>query len=233
MIKSRQDYHFLKSFDYLCIVIKQYITMYAKYIKQEIPDLNGTGRTQAYYKMELTPKTFEQFISQCAREGKMEEAQILGVLTLVSEKLALCMAEGYSVKLNGIGTFHAKLGMRSDMLQDAFEEGEPTHNAKSINVTGVSFRADPDLVDTTRRKCVLVKGGVSRIRKTKLTLDERIQKAREFLENNLFMRVPDYVRLTGLSRPSATKELRQLALNPSSGIASRGSRSQKYYVLSK
>ena len=207
--------------------------MYAKYIKQEIPDLNGTGRTQAYYKMELTPKTFEQFISQCAREGKMEEAQILGVLTLVSEKLALCMAEGYSVKLNGIGTFHAKLGMRSDMLQDAFEEGEPTHNAKSINVTGVSFRADPDLVDTTRRKCVLVKAGVSRIRKTKLTLDERIQKAREFLENNLFMRVPDYVRLTGLSRPSATKELRQLALNPSSGIASRGSRSQKYYVLSK
>ena len=38
--------------------IKQ-ITMYAKYIKREIPDLNGTGRTQAYYKMELTPKSYE------------------------------------------------------------------------------------------------------------------------------------------------------------------------------
>ena len=207
--------------------------MYAKYIKQEIPDLNGTGRTQAYYKMELTPMTSEQFISQCAREGKMEEAQILGVMTLVSEKLALCMAEGRSVKLNGIGTFHAKLGMRSDMLQDAFEEGEPTHNAKSIAVTGVSFRADPDLIDATRRKCVLEKGGVSRIKKTNLTLEERIQKAREYLETNMFMRVPDYVRLTGLSRPSATKELRQLALNPSSGITSKGSRSQKYYVLRK
>ena len=207
--------------------------MYAKYIKQEIPDLNGTGRTQAYYKMELTPMSFEQFISQCAREGRMDEAHILGILTLVSEKLALCMAEGRSVKLNGIGTFHAKLGMRSDMLQDAFEDGEPTHNAKSITVTGVSFRADPDLVQTTRRKCRLEKGGVSRIRKTKFTLEERIQKAREFLEKNMFMRVPDYVRLTGLSRPSASKELRQLALNPSSGIASRGSRSQKYYVLSK
>ena len=31
--------------------------MYAKYIKREIPDLNGTGRTQAYYQMELTPTT--------------------------------------------------------------------------------------------------------------------------------------------------------------------------------
>ena len=233
MIKSRQDDDFIGSFDYLCNVIKQYITMYAKYIKQEIPDLNGTGRTQAYYKMQLTPKTFEEFISQCAREGRMEEAHILGVLRLVSEKLALCMAEGYSVKIDGIGTFHAKLGVRSDMLQDAFEEGEPTHNAKSINVTGVSFRADPDLTDATRRKCTLERGGVSRIRKTKFTLEERIQKAREFLETNMFMRVPDYVRLTGLSRSSATKELRQLALNPSSGITSRGSRSQKYYVLRK
>ena len=207
--------------------------MYAKYIKQEISDLNGTGRTQACYKMKLSPMNFQQFVSQCAREGKMEESQILGVLTLVSEKLALCMAEGYSVKLDGIGTFHAKLGVRSDMLQDAFEEGEPSHNAKSINVTGVSYIPDPDLIRTTSRKCVLEKGGVSRLRKSALTLDERIQKAHEFLEKNMFMRVPDYVKLTGLSRTSATTELRKLALNPSSGIASRGSRSQKYYVLRK
>jgi hypothetical protein len=207
--------------------------MYAKYIKQEISDLNGTGRTQAYYKMELTPKNYQQFVSQCAREGRMEESTIQGVLSLVSKKLALCMAEGFSVKIDGIGTFHAKLGVREDLLQDAFEEGEATHNAKSIRVTGVSFRADPDLIDTTRRKCVLEKGSVSRIRKSKFTLEQRIQKAREFLETNMFMRVPDYVRLTGLSRPSATKELRQLALNPSSGIMSKGSRSQKYYVLRK
>lgn len=207
--------------------------MYAKYIKQEISDLNGTGRTQAYYKMKLTPRSYEQFVSQCAREGKVEESTIQGVLSLVSKKLALCMAEGYSVKIDGIGTFHAKLGVREDLLQDAFEEGEATHNAKSICVTGVAYRPDTDLIDTTRRKCVLEKGGVSRIRKSKLTLGQRIQKACEYLESNPFMRVPQYVQLTGLSRSSATKELRQLALNPSSGIMSKGSRSQKYYVLRK
>ena len=163
----------------------------------------------------------------------MEESQIISVLSLVSEKLSLCMSEGFSVKIDGIGSFHAKLGVRSDMLQDAFEEGEPTHNAKSITVTGVSYRADPDLIRNTRRKCVLEKGGVSRLCKTALTLEERIQKALDFLEKNMFMRVPDYVKLTGLSRSTATKELRKLALNPSSGITSRGSRSQKYYVLRK
>ena len=76
--------------------------MYAKYIKREVADLNGTGRTQACYKMELKPMTFQQFVSLCHREGGMDESMILGVLSLVSEKLALCMAEGFSVKLDGI-----------------------------------------------------------------------------------------------------------------------------------
>ena len=205
--------------------------MYAKYIKREIPDLNGTGRTQAYYQMELTSMSFDYFVSQCAREGKMEESQILAVMTLVSEKLALCMAEGFSVKLNGIGTFNAKLGVRSDMLQDAFEPGEPNHNAKSIGVTGVAYRADKDLIRNTRLKCTLERGGVSRIKKPKLTLEERIEKARDFMKKNMFMRVPDYVRLMGLSRTTATQELRKLALDPLSGITSRGQRSQKIYVL--
>ena len=155
------------------------------------------------------------------------------MLSLVSEKLALSMAEGYSVKLDGIGTFYAKLGVRDDMLQDAFEEGESTRNAHSIKVTGVVYRADNDLIRATNRKCRLVRGGVSRLRKSKLTLAERIQKARDFLEKNMFMRVPDYVRLTGLSRTTASMELRRLALDPTSGIASKGTRSQKFYVLQK
>ena len=197
--------------------------MYAKYIKREIPDLNGTGRTQAYYQMELSPKSYEEFVRQCSREGNMEESHILAVMSLVSEKLALCMAEGFSVKLDGIGTFHAKLGVRNDMLQDAFEPGESNRNAHSIQVTGVAYRADKDLIRNTSRKCVLERGGVSRLKKSK--------KAREFMQKNHFMRVPDYVRLTGLSQTTATQELRKLALDPSSGITSRGERSQKYYVL--
>lgn len=207
--------------------------MYAKYIKKEIADLNGTGLTQAYYKMKLTPMSYEAFVSQCAREGHTDESVILGVMALVSEKLALSMAEGYSVKLDGIGTFNAKLGMRDDVLQDAFEEGERTHNAKSIMVTGVSYRADNELIRNTCRKCTLERGGVSRLRKPKNTLEERVQKAREYLEKNMFMRVPDYVRLTGLSRTSASMELRRLERDPLSGITSKGLRSQKYYVLQK
>ena len=205
--------------------------MYAKYIKREVADLNGTGHTQACYKMELKPMTFQQFVSLCHREGRMDESMILGVLSLVSEKLALCMAEGFSVKLDGIGTFNAKLGVRDDVLPDAFEEGEPSHNAKSIMVNGVAYRADKTLIRNTDRKCTLVKGGVSRLKKSPFSPEERIEKARNFLKTHMFMRVPDYVQLTGLSRSTAAEELCKLARDPSTGIMSRGSRSQKVYVL--
>ena len=125
----------------------------------------------------------------------------------------------------------AKLGMRADAEQDTFEPGEPNHNAQSIQVTGVAYRADKALVRSTHHRCMLERGGVSRIKRSELTLEERIGRARDYLHENLLMRVGDYVRLTGLSRTTACQELRQLALDPSSGITSRGQRSQKHYIL--
>ena len=205
--------------------------MYAKYIKREVPDLNGTGSTQACYKMELTSMDFHQFVNLCHREGGIDESMILAVMSLVSDKLALCMAEGFSVKLDGIGTFNAKLGVRSDMLPDSFEEGTTSRNAKSIVVNGVAYRADKKLVKETDKKCTLVKGGESRIKKSEFTLEERIQKARDFLKKHLFMKVPDYANLTGLARSTAAEELRKLERDPSTGITSHGNRSQKVYIL--
>ena len=207
--------------------------MYAKYIKRELPDLNGTGQTQACYQMQLRPMNFKTFVAQCAREHGVQESLIESALTVVRDELSLCMAEGFSVKLEGIGIFHAKLGPRDDKLQDAFEPGETTRNAHTIKVDGVSFKAAPELIRNTDRKCVLERGSVSRLRKSKLTLEERIQKAHAFLKEYPIMRVPDYARATGLSRTTASLELRKLEHDPSSGITSIGARSQKYYILRK
>ena len=82
----------------ITFVFQNSVIMFAKYIKKEVPDLNGTGRTQAYYKMELTSMSFDEFVSLCAREGHMEESSILGVLLLVSEKLALDPTSGITSK---------------------------------------------------------------------------------------------------------------------------------------
>lgn len=58
----------------------------AKYIKQEIPDLNGTGRTQAYYKMKLRPMTHQQFVSMCAKGGTLDESTLLAALSRISDR---------------------------------------------------------------------------------------------------------------------------------------------------
>jgi nucleoid DNA-binding protein len=207
--------------------------MYAKYIKKEIADLNGTGHTQAIYKMKTQAMSHDEFVDLCSREGAMPKDAIEGVLTLIHDKLALSMAEGFSVKINGLGTFIAKLGMRDGVLPDAFEPGETKHNAKNIKVTGVSYRADKELISNTSRKCVLIKEGESRLKKPTTTLEERIAKARKFLEEKPLMRVMDYAWLTGLSRTTASIELRKIANDPTSGITSTGRNSQKYYCLRK
>ena len=207
--------------------------MYAKYIKKEIADLNGTGHTQAIYKMKTQAMSHDEFVDLCSREGAMPKDAIEGVLTLIHDKLALSMAEGFSVKINGLGTFIAKLGMRDGVLPDAFEPGETKHNAKNIKVTGVSYRADKELISNTSRKCVLIKEGESRLKKPTTTLEERIAKARKFLEEKPLMRVMDYAWVTGLSRTTASIELRKIANDPTSGITSTGRNSQKYYCLRK
>jgi len=205
--------------------------MEAKYIKKEIADLNGMGSTQAYYRMKTTPMSHEEFVSMCEREGHIPEGTVNHVLELVSSKLALSMAEGKSVKISGIGTFYAQLGLRGDALQDAFELGESTRNAKSIQVTGVAYRADEELVVKTQGKCHLVRGGVSRLKKSKYSYEERIELARQFLEKKPLMRVADYATLTGLSKTTASKELLKVVKDPDSGITSIGKRSQKFYTL--
>jgi len=234
----------LEHFDYLCrkelkngrrITLRRTQNnnkMDAKYIKKEIADLNGTGRTQAYYKMVTRTMNHEQFIDVLCRDGSLPRSTYKAVLTQIAEKLPGCLANGFSVKIDEVGLFTARLGVRKDMLPDAFEPGETKRNASSIEVRGVSFKADPELIRKTRTKCVLSSGGVSRLKKPKTTLEERTAMARKFLEKYHLMRVMDYVRLTGLSKTTASLELRKIADDPASGITFRGRGSQKFYVLS-
>ena len=205
----------------------------AKYIKKEMADLNGTGTTQAYYRMQTWEKlTFGEFVRRChLAHGAFDKGTIEGVVMSVCEQLAFELANGYSVKIDGLGTFRAKLGLRPNKEMDSFEEGEPRHNALSIRVTGVSFRADKRFVGETDRSCDLERGGEDRLCKSAFTQQERLQKAQEYLREKGFMRVGDYASLTGQSYATACRELRRFTSDPASGIISQGRKSAKLYLL--
>lgn len=203
-----------------------------QYIKKEIPDLNGKGSTQAYYRLKTWRKLeFDEFVKRCRSfNGAFSESVIKGVVTAVCDQLAREIANGYTVRIDGLGTFGCKLGVCPEKEMDGFQEGETKRNAQSIMVKGLTFRADKELVKDINMDCDLTRGGTSRLKPSKHSQSERVQLAQQFLKENKYMRVSDYAALTGLSYPTAARELVRLANDPNSGITSQGIKSGKVYL---
>ena len=73
------------------------------------------------------------------------------------------MAEGQSVTLDGIGTFTPRLGVAKDKEIDSLDGDEPKRNARSIEVNGINYRANKELIRETNLRCDLRRGGISRV----------------------------------------------------------------------
>ena len=204
----------------------------AEYIKQEMPDLTGKGEPACYYRMKINKNvTMEDFIEDVAQPGSgLNPGTVKHVITQVSKKLAWLMADGNSVTIEGLGTFKAALGVSRFKEMDTLEGDEAKRNAQSIEVNGVNFRVDPALVRQTDLYCTLHRGKSCRLHKSPYTREERLALALKFLDGHAQMCVDDYVRLTGLSRTTAVRELKAFREDPQSGIDFRGFGSHKVYV---
>ena len=143
-------------------------------------------------------------------------------MTTVAEHLAYCMAEGQSVTLDGIGTFTPRLGVVKDKEIDSLDGDEPKRNARSIEVNGINYRADKELVRETNLRCDLRRGGISRVWKSPFTEEERRTRALDYLHEHPFLRIQDYMAITGLKRSSANRELLRLSSDPASGLTISG-----------
>ena len=204
----------------------------AQYIKQEMPNLNGTEEPQVYYRLKtnrnISSKEFVKHISR--NDSAADRGEIEGVLIRIADGLAELLGNGYSVTLDGVGTFKAGLGLKRDKEMDSFEEDETKRNARSLQLTSINYRADKTLVREANRRCKLERYGESRLRKSPYTKEQRLQLALEYLDKNSAMRIGDYMQLTGLSRTTATMELKAFRQDPASGITFVGRGSQKVYV---
>lgn len=204
----------------------------AKYSKREMADLNGKGSKRAYYQLQAFRNiNGDEFIERCTAHGGWQRGTVAGVLAMVADELARQVAAGYTVSVDGLGTFSARIGVRKDKKQDGFAPEEQKRNALSLEVNGVNYRADRRLVKEIDRLCTLERGQETRLQRSAYSAEERAELARKFLREHGVMRVADYVGLTGLSRSTATRELRLLAADEASGIEAKGRYSLKVYVL--
>ena len=152
------------------------------------------------------------------------------VILELGEALAHEMARsGAPVADKWIGVFCRAL--REDKEREKTDENAVHRNAQSIVVGNINFRADKRLVGETRRKCRLERAHWRPRRSSqKYVPEQRLDIARKYLEENPYLTVRIYCRLTGLLKSSATTELRKWAHTPESGIGISGYGSHRIYI---
>ena len=80
---------------------------------QEMPDLNQTGERRSYPRLILDGQTTtDELAGAIAAATTFGAGEVKGLLGALAERLAVEMRRGKSVKLDGIGTFTAALGLR-------------------------------------------------------------------------------------------------------------------------
>ena len=108
----------------------------ARYIKQEMPDLQGTGETKCYYRLEKRQNlSTKECLKRAGAHGILDEGVLKHALSKIAEQLVEALADGNTVTLDGIGTFQATLGVKKDKEMDTIDGDEIKRNAKSIEVT--------------------------------------------------------------------------------------------------
>jgi hypothetical protein len=140
------------------------------------------------------------------------------------------LAEGYSVSLDEWGTFKATIGLEEGKEMDMIDGIATKRNARSLRVNGIDFKVDKKLVRNVASQCKLERAGVSRVRRSPYTKEDRLQRAKNYLSKHGFMRVKQYMQLTGLGHTTAANELRAFSDDLSTGITIMGRGSAKVYI---
>ena len=204
----------------------------AKYIKQEMIDLSGKGEEKVYYRLQTERNIDFNELTQQIEEhhNLMNRGLVKSVMAYVVDEMAELLGKGYSVTIDGLGTFRASIGLEEDKEMDTFEGDDTKRNARSLRLTGINYRTDKELIKKANRHCKLERAGESRLHHTPYSKEERLKLAHQYLEEHGAMRVVEYMELTGLSRTKATLERKEFRQDTSSGITFVGRGSAKVYV---
>ena len=206
-----------------------------KYIKQEMPDIKGNGDKKCYYRIKSNGNiSYKELVHRIAYPGSgLNKGTVMHVLETMFNEMALSLGKGYNITMEGLGHFRATLGIEKGKEMDTIDGNEQKRNAASIMVNGILFRPDRNFVRKTGSYCSLRRGGISRLKKSPYTKEERLELALSYLRNpdTPFMRQSDYVRMTGLSAFKAHEDLLEFRNDPNSGITFSGKRNNIVYFL--
>ena len=207
----------------------------AEYEMQESNLPNEEGKRILFPRMKLWNQVNLEYIaSNINYASTFTPGDIIGLVHSLTQEIAYQMAQGNSVKVDGLGIFTPALGLRKGKERESGEKKGQRRNAMSICVQNINFRADKQFIEETGSRCILNRSEIKPNRSSsKYTPEQRLQLAQKYLEEHPYMRVNDYCQLTGLLRNTAAKELKHWREMPETGITTNGRGSHKLYVKRK
>lgn len=205
----------------------------AEYEMQELTLPSSDGKRILYPRMVVKQQVdLEHIAENIQRASSYGKGEIVGLVQELVYQMAMEMAGGKSVKIDGIGVFTPSLALRANKPRETGAANETRRNATSICLRTINFRADKQLIHETARYCTLERSKYKFRRSSrKYSPEKRLELAQDYLRQHPYMNVADYCRLTGLLRDTAAKELRRWASQPETGIATTGRSTHKVYIL--
>ena len=209
-----------------------------KYILQELPGEMTDGKKIVYPKMQTYSLHDYETVIQHMHDyaGSFSEGTIKGVFDALVSVMKSWMPLGHNIKIDGLGVFSLTLGFDESSSSEKAElknaDGDPKTKYRHVCIKGINFKPDPKLLLALNKEATFERGeaDVQVPQKTKLSLDERLAKAKAIIAKNGFMTLYDYANATNQSRSVASKDLRQIVADFNSGITTRGSHSHKVWI---
>ena len=210
----------------------------AKYVLQELPGEMTDGKKIVYPKMQTYSLHDYETVIEHMHDyaGSFSEGMIRGVFDALVSVMKSWMPMGHNIKIDGLGVFSLTLGFDESSSSEKAElknsDGDPKTKYRHICIKGINFKPDQKLLQALNKEATFERGeaDVQVPQKTKLSLEERIARAKAIIAKNGFMTLYDYANATHQSRSVASKDLRQIVADPTSGITTRGSHSHKVWI---
>lgn len=216
------------------------------YVLQEMSEEMGDGKKKVYPRMQTySLHDFDTVVRHMHEySGSFSEGAIRGVLDALVTTMKSWMPMGHSIKIDGLGVFSLTLGFDTSTPSEATatkkqKSGNADEELKTkyrhVCIKGIRFKPDPQLLQLMNKEATFerTETGVVVPRKTSDSRDERIRKALAIIDKQGYMTLSDYAIATSQSRSTASKDLRQLVSDPSTGITTQGSHSHKVWIRNK
>lgn len=202
----------------------------AKYIMAPMSNRKtAEGNVPSYPRVLIEHRTNSEEIAQIlSKYTSFTKEDVLGLISALGEVIASELVAGHVVYLDGIGRFSPSLKLK-DGVEPEQEHKEGHRNANSIEFHSINFRPSKELVNMCNVKGELTRAKIHKSDPMSSTLEDRCQTAINYIKASGFLKVRDYVDLTGLSRNKASQELREL--KDAGFLGCRGGGSHVVYIL--